>query len=112
MTALEALFNTGRSELRYRIARSAAVLLGTDVVRSRRIFRDVRDAYDFRSKVRHTGDTSGVEKLFLWSLSRHVTDAVQTCWHLDLEKKVLADSLSESAFGDFRITVSLDDRDA
>ena len=53
-----------------------------------------------------------MERLFLWSLSRHVTGAVRTCWHLDLENKVLADSLSESAFGEFRITVSLDDRDA
>ena len=51
MMALETLFNVGAQDIRYRISRSVAVLLGDDAEDSEYIFESTREAYDVRSKL-------------------------------------------------------------
>src|SRR3972149_8242581 len=56
MISLETMLNPGQVELRYRVSRNTAVLLGNKKIESEEIFRDMKDLYDKRSKLVHTGN--------------------------------------------------------
>jgi len=62
MISLEALFNPGGQELRYRISRNTAVLLGKDRDDSEMIFSKIKELYDKRSAIVHNGEPSVVNK--------------------------------------------------
>jgi hypothetical protein len=53
MIAFEALFLGGEQELQYRLALRVASLIGEDAASRKRIFDDMRDAYQLRSKIVH-----------------------------------------------------------
>lgn len=56
VTCLEILFHPGdKDELKNRVARNAAVFLGCNLVSSRSIFDDVKNFYDIRSLLVHSG---------------------------------------------------------
>src|SRR5438309_3316261 len=74
MIALEALFNDGRQELRYKISRNCAVLLGRTKAASKRIFQEIRNLYDRRSTLVHTGDKSVVSRGSMLLLNRYVRE--------------------------------------
>lgn len=59
MIGLEALFNPGGGELRYRISRNVAVLIGKDKEESKDIYKYIKDIYVKRSNLVHTGSTKG-----------------------------------------------------
>lgn len=98
--ALEALFNVGQHDVRYRVARSAAVLLGADAEDSRYIFESVKRAYDVRSKLVHTGKAKGLEHVWLWSLRHLVRQAILAFVELDLPKDIVAEGLTAHGFGE------------
>lgn len=100
ITCLEALFNTGRSELRQRVSRSVAVLLGRDYEDSEYIYNSVKFAYDVRSKVVHTGVTKDIRKVWDWHLRQTVSTAIRRCWELDIDKQDLVKRLNTFGFGD------------
>lgn len=59
MISLESLLNpAGGSELRYRISRNAAILIGNDKEYSKDIYMFIKDMYAKRSKLVHTGKVS------------------------------------------------------
>ena len=99
ITSLEILFNTGTSELRQRVSRSAAVLLGNSVQSSEYAYDTIRVAYDVRSKVVHTGSTRDLKKIKFWFLQNMVADAIRRCWKLDMDKVELAKELNKLGFG-------------
>jgi hypothetical protein len=51
------MLNAADRELQYRVARNAAMLLGKNAQESERICSEVRDLYDKRSKLVHTGQS-------------------------------------------------------
>lgn len=53
--SLEALFNPSDSELRYRISRNAATLIGINEEESKIIYKFIKQIYSKRSKLVHTG---------------------------------------------------------
>jgi hypothetical protein len=56
VTCLEILFHPGdKDELKNRVARNAAVFLGDNTILSKIIFYDVKDYYDIRSSLVHSG---------------------------------------------------------
>ena len=63
MMAIEVLFNVRQHDIRYRIARSVAVLLGEDKGRADFYYDSVREAYDFRSQLVHTGKTKRLNRI-------------------------------------------------
>jgi hypothetical protein len=99
VTALEALFNVGAQDIRYRTARSIAVLLGRDSTDSDELFETTLHAYDVRSKLVHTGQYKGLQKLSLHQLRRHVRNAILRCHTLGLKKDELAKRLTRLGFG-------------
>ncbi len=99
VTALEALFNVGAQDIRYRIARSVAVLLGRDDAHSDEIFESVSKAYEVRSKLVHTGKAKGLDKIWTHGLRNEVRDAILACQRLRLPKEELARQLTRLGFG-------------
>lgn len=99
MIALEALLNDGKSELRLRISRGCAVLLGHTIDESQEIFKNSRDLYDKRSVLVHTGDGSKVTELDVLSLKDIVRRSLKKSLELNLPKQELSKLLMESGFG-------------
>jgi hypothetical protein len=99
MMALEALFNVGAQDIRYRVSRSVAVLLGQDEEASDHIFDAVKEAYDVRSKLVHTGSAVGVKKVWMWSLRHIVRDSIIRLQELNLPKDEVSRLLTRRGFG-------------
>jgi hypothetical protein len=72
-TALEALLSTSPNELTYRLSQRVAWLLGKSVEDRHKLFEQVKDAYEFRSKVVH-GSYSSEKKL-----NKDLLPAVRAC---------------------------------
>jgi hypothetical protein len=96
--ALEALFNVGQTDLRYRVARSMAVLLGESPDGSEYVFDAIKDAYDLRSKLVHTGKAD-LKNLWIDSLRTYVRRAILKLIDLDLPKEDVAEILTRMGFG-------------
>jgi hypothetical protein len=68
MIVMEVLFNDGHTELSYRISRGCAVLLGTSIEHSQKIFKDMKRLYSKRSKLMHTGNRKSItDEMFCYS---------------------------------------------
>lgn len=61
ITALEALFSPGSSELVYRVSLNTAMYLGDSPEKRKKLFDMVKNMYDLRSKMVH-GDVSALSK--------------------------------------------------
>jgi len=100
MVALETLFNVGAQDIRYRVSRSVAVLLGDDADESDYIFEVVKEAYDVRSKLVHTGKPKGLDKVWLWHLRRIVQASILKMLELQLPKDEISARLTRLGFGE------------
>ena len=102
MIAMEVLFNPGKSELRYRISRNCAVLLGKDEKESQEIFSTIRNIYDVRSKIIHTGDSSNFDKEHLPLLRHYIRESIKKMILCDESKNTILGKLNTLGFGEFR----------
>jgi len=98
MIAVEVLFNDGEHELKYRITRGMAVLLGNNQLDSRQIFSHMKKLYDKRSRLVHTGKAS-ITLEDLIALRQYLRFAITKLLYLGLNKTELSVSLSENGFG-------------
>lgn len=99
MISLEALLNPGRSELRYRISRNAAVLLGTNVEESKKIFTEIKGLYDKRSKVVHTGKSNIIKRDVLLKLRHYVRESIKKMYTMKRSKDEILALLNSCGFG-------------
>ncbi len=99
MVALETLFNVGAQDIRYRVSRSIAVLLGKTPEQAEYIFETVKEAYDVRSKLVHTGRAKGLEKVWLWGLRHLVQEAILRLNDLKMSKDEVSARLTRLGFG-------------
>lgn len=99
MIAFEALFNDGKQELRNKVARGCAVLLGKTKAASRIYFKEVRDLYDRRSVLVHTGDRSKISRQDVLLLKEYVRKSIVRVVQLGLTKEELSARLTEAGFG-------------
>jgi len=84
---------------RYRVSRSVAVLLGHSHEDADNIFEFVKQAYDMRSKLVHTGRAKGLEKLEVWRLRRLVQRAILKLNDLKMSKDEFSARLTRLGFG-------------
>jgi hypothetical protein len=96
--ALEALFNVGQTDLRYRVSRAVAVLLGTWMHTSEAAFDYVGKAYDLRSKLVHTGKAD-LKGFYTSALRGWVQRAILKLIEVDLPKATVAEILTRLPFG-------------
>jgi hypothetical protein len=99
MIGMEALFGAG-SEVRYRVSRNAAVLLGNNEDESHKIFEDMKKLYKNRSSIAHGGQSERQKKSedFL-RLRNYVRESIMSIYNLDLSSDDLQDILNKSGFG-------------
>jgi hypothetical protein len=103
MIAVEILFNDSASELKFRITRGMAVLLGKDKSDCRQIYVHMKKLYDKRSTLVHTGKASiSLEDVIV--LRNGLRLSIKKLLHLGLSKAELSSRLLEQGFGqDFEI---------
>lgn len=100
MMSLETLFHPSeQGELRYRISRNVAALLGkNDDKDSKTIFTDVEKLYDKRSKLVHTGNKSIVKESDLLLLRHYVRESIKEIYKMNKGKGDLLELLNSRGF--------------
>ena len=99
MISLETLFIPGRQKLRYSVSRNTAVLLGKDKEDSKMIFREIKELYDKRSKVAHTGKNS-INEEDLLKLRNYARVSIKAIYKTGKCKEELLGILNSSEFGE------------
>jgi len=100
MIAMEALFNPGSYELRYRISRNCAVLLGKSKEESLKIFSQLKTIYDIRSRIIHSGNQSEFDNEYISILRHYVREAIKMMIFIDEDKDVTLSKLNTLGFGE------------
>jgi len=99
MIALESLFNPGLGELKYRISRNLAVLLGNSKEESKNIFTEIGKLYEERSKIIHGGRKYFTTRENLLKLRHCVRESIKEIFRIGKDKKTLLDLLNSRGFG-------------
>ncbi|MGA2322414.1 MAG: hypothetical protein ABSG22_01035 [Sedimentisphaerales bacterium] len=99
MISLETLLNPSDKELRYRISRNVAVLLGKDTDDSERIFKEVREMYDKRSELVHTGSANKVSPKDVFRLRYYVRETIKEMQAIGRDKEDILKILNACGFG-------------
>lgn len=100
ITTLEVLLNPAQTELKHRVTRLAAVLLGSSQEDSQEIYTGLGKIYDARSKVVHTGQLAAAKKVWYWQLRRWISRAILYAMALELPKEQLCHDLNQLGFGE------------
>ena len=98
MISLETLFNPGSHEIRYRISRNTAVLLGEKEEDTRKIFSEMKKLYDKRSEIVHTGKSRIIDIEDLKKLRHYVRESIKEINKICLNKDDLMALLDSSGF--------------
>jgi len=99
MISLETLFNPEAQELRYRVSRNSAVLLGKNFEESEQIFSAIKKLYDKRSKLVHTGSAAVISKEDLAKLRDYVRRSIEKVYSLGMKKEDILAELNSLGFG-------------
>ena len=100
MISLETLLNPGRQELRYRVSRNMAVILGKEKEDSEKIFREIKDLYDKRSNIVHTGNSNIITEEDLLKLRHYVRESIKVINNIGETKDELLEILNSRGFGE------------
>lgn len=99
MISLEALFNPAKGELRHRISRSIAVLLGNNKSQSDSIFSEMKKFYDKRSDLVHNGKVK-ISNQEIKKLRHFVREAIKSLIIINKKKDDILLILDQAGFGD------------
>jgi len=101
MMSMESLFNpSGEGELRYRIARNTAVLIGKDKNDSESIWKRMKYLYDIRCDVVHAGKTDSVNNDDVIELRGYVRRSIKEFYKIGKSKQEVIEMLTSCGFGD------------
>lgn len=100
MISLETLLNPSDYELRYRISRNIAILLGENQQESKRIFKEVKKLYNQRSRLIHAGEKQTKNQEDVLKLRNYVRAAIKEINTMGCSKKELVDILNTCGFGE------------
>ena len=100
MISLELLYNIGMSELRYRISRNAAVLLGNTDAESHEIFTRIKKLYEIRSKIVHAGKTDDIEQDHVFELRKYIRRSIIDMNYINKPKEDLLKLINKLGYND------------
>ncbi|EGR3963871.1 HEPN domain-containing protein [Vibrio cholerae] len=100
MIALEAIFNDAKSEVTLRVSRGCAVLLTDNQSEASVLFKQVKQFYEKRSKLVHTGDISSITSADVHELRSIVCRALVKVIELNLPKQELSTKLMMKGFNE------------
>jgi len=96
---MEVLFSpSDRDELRFRVSRNLAILLGKNKDDSEKIFKKMREFYDKRSKIVHSGEAN-VTKNDVLTLRSYARESIKKFYRTNKERNELLKLLDYSGFG-------------
>lgn len=99
MISMECLYNPSDSELRYRVSRNAAVLLGRKL-NSDIVFKDIKRLYDIRSNIVHTGETKSNLDNDLQTLRHYVRESIKIMNEIGKSKDEILNTLNRNGFSE------------
>ena len=108
MISLEALLiPRGGQELRYRVSRNVAVLLGKENGDSKNIFSNIEKLYNKRSNFVHTGEPNIINRKDLLELRYYVRESIKEINKISRNKDELINLLDSCGFGErpYRIKI-------
>ena len=100
MIGLETLLNPSQYEVRYRVSRNIAVLLGKNRGNSEEIFAQAKKLYDKRSDIVHSGKRRIIEKEDLLKLRDYLRKAIKEIHRIGKEKSEITALLDSHGFGE------------
>ena len=100
MISLETLLNPSDHELRYRVSRNTAVLLGKNKEHSESIFSKVRSLYDKRSKLVHTGKHGTINVQDVLNLREYVRATIKEMIRIGDDRDSILNTLNACGFGE------------
>ena len=100
MISLETLLNPSDHELKFRVSRNTAVLLGKNCEDSKDIFAKVKDLYDKRSKLVHTGKHETITPEDVLCLRNYVREVIKEITKIGGDLKCILDTLNTCGFGE------------
>ena len=100
MIGLETLLNPSQYEVRYRVSRNIAVLLGENRTHSEEIFAQAKELYDKRSEVVHSGKRRVIEKEDLLKLRDYLRRAIKEIYRVGKDKTEIMGLLDCLGFGE------------
>lgn len=99
MISMEAMFS-GQRELRYRVSRNTAVLLGENERIANTVFKKMKTFYDKRSALAHgSKDQKDIKTEEIYELRDFVRESIKSIIELDVRRDELLERLNKSAFG-------------
>jgi len=99
MMSLETLLNPSEGEIRHRLSRNAAVLLGKDTDESKLISTELKGLYDQRSKLVHTGKANiTIEEVR--KTRYYVRESIKAIYRIDKEKDEIMELLDSTGYDD------------
>ncbi|MBN2287669.1 MAG: hypothetical protein JXI43_14575 [Tissierellales bacterium] len=99
MIAFEVLFNAGHQELKYRITRGTAVLLGETKDEAFEIYANMQKLYDKRSLLVHTGKYNSLTYSDIFLLRHYLRNAILSLLTKKIDKNELIENLTACGFG-------------
>ena len=99
MIAVEVLFNVGPQDLRYRICRGIAVLIGENRKDAEDVFSQMKKLYDKRSLLVHTGEAKNLNSNDIVQLKSYLRRALKKLIVLKASKEDLSNRLTAAGFG-------------
>lgn len=100
MIGIEALLSRGFGEKKYRVSRNVAVLLGKTGEDSESIFCEVKQLYDKRSKLVHTGKLDTIDKEDISRSRYYLRESIKEIDKIGKKKDEIADLLNSCGFGE------------
>ena len=102
LIALEALLNPGKAEVRYRVSRNLAVLLGSGQEDSIEIFEKMKKLYDTRSKIVHGNKIFNIKEDEVKLSERFAREAIKKFYSSGLNKVDLLKRINSMGFNSNR----------
>ncbi len=100
MIAMEVVLNPSDHELRYRVSRNAGVLLGRNRNDGETVYREMKELYDRRSKLVHTGDKSVIAREDVLRLRHYVRETIKEAMKSRMSKEELLNTLNACGLGE------------
>lgn len=97
ITSMEILFEAGAQK----VARNAAVLLSTDKEEGRKLYDEIRELHEKRSRYVHSGRGDIINREDLLALRSICRRCIVKYWQSGLSKKQVLTKLNESGFGEW-----------
>ena len=98
MIAIESILNPDRSEIRNRVSRNLAVLVGKDIEEAELLYKQMLDLYDKRSRIAHGRATKSVNQSDVISIRNLLRRTILEYYYTGMEKSSLLGLLNKLGF--------------